>query len=45
MLHNLCILPDNRKNGFVHKGTEKYEHLPFTVGKAEFYIYGNKGNI
>ena len=26
------------KNGFVHKGTEKYEHLPFTVGKAEYYI-------
>ena len=24
------------KNDFVHKGTEKYEHLPFTVGKAEY---------
>jgi GNAT superfamily N-acetyltransferase len=75
-IHNLCVLPELRKNGygkmlldftkqkskelgaeilfvdfieehtelknwyikndFVHKGTEKYEHLPFTVGKAEY---------
>ena len=26
------------KNGFSHKGTEIYEHLPFTVGKAEWTI-------
>ncbi len=26
------------KNGFFHTGTEKYNHLPFTVGKAEFKI-------
>lgn len=26
------------KYGFVHKGTEKYDHLPFTVGKAEMLL-------
>lgn len=26
------------KNGFVHKGTEKYDHLIFTVGKAEYIL-------
>ena len=26
------------KNGFEFKGTVKYEHLPFTVGLAEYYI-------
>ncbi len=26
------------KNGFIHKGTEKYNHLIFTVGKAEYLL-------
>lgn len=26
------------KNGFSHTGTEKYDHLPFTVGKAEYKL-------
>ena len=26
------------KNGFIHKGTEKYDHLIFTVGKAEYLL-------
>ena len=26
------------KNGFIHKGTEKYDHLIFTVGKAEYVL-------
>lgn len=25
-------------NGFSHTGTEKYDHLPFTVGKAEYKL-------
>ena len=26
------------KNGFDFRGTVKYEHLPFTVGLAEYYV-------
>ena len=26
------------KNDFSHTGTEKYDHLPFTVGKAEYKL-------
>lgn len=28
------------KNGFVHTGTKKFEHLPFTVGFMELHLKG-----
>ena len=29
-------------NGFVHIGTQKYDHLPFTVGHLEWNAGGDK---